>query len=52
MRLNQVLCEVFGEHSSSHTAVFEWHSHFKAGQMSVEDDERLERPSTNKTTGC
>jgi hypothetical protein len=23
--------EAFGEHSSSQTAVFEWHSHFKAG---------------------
>jgi hypothetical protein len=23
-------CEAFGEHSLSRTAVFEWHSHFKA----------------------
>jgi hypothetical protein len=52
MCLHQVLCEAkkfatetlemlhgaFGEHSSSQTAVFEWHSHFKAGQVSVEDD--------------
>jgi hypothetical protein len=29
----------FGEHSLSQTAVFEWHSHFKAGQVSVEVDE-------------
>jgi hypothetical protein len=52
MRLYQVLREVYGEHSSSHTVVFEWHSHFKAGQMSVEDDERLKRPSTSKTEVC
>jgi hypothetical protein len=33
-----MLCEAFGEHSLSRTAVFEWHSCFKAGQVSVEDD--------------
>jgi hypothetical protein len=32
--------EAFGEHSLTRTAVFEWHSHFKASQVSVEDDER------------
>jgi hypothetical protein len=26
----EMLHEAFGEHSSSQTAVFEWHSHFKA----------------------
>jgi hypothetical protein len=31
--------ESFGEHSLSRTAVFEWHSHFKAGRVSVKDDE-------------
>jgi hypothetical protein len=31
--------EAFGEHSLSWTAVFEWHSHFNASQVSVEDDE-------------
>jgi hypothetical protein len=35
----EMLCEVIGEHSSSQTAVFEWHSHFKAVQVSVEDGE-------------
>jgi hypothetical protein len=34
----EMLYESFGEHSLSRTAVFEWHSHFKAGQVSVEDD--------------
>jgi hypothetical protein len=37
-------CEAFDEHSLSRTAVFEWHSHFKASRVSVED-ERLGRPS-------
>jgi hypothetical protein len=27
----QMLCEAFGEHSLSWTAVFEWHSRFKTG---------------------
>jgi hypothetical protein len=44
-----MLREAFGEHSLNRTVVFEWHSHFKAGRMSVEDDERSGRPSTNKT---
>jgi hypothetical protein len=42
--------EAFGEHSLSRTEVFEWHSHFKAGRVSVEDDECSGRPSTSKTT--
>jgi hypothetical protein len=40
--------EAFGEHSSSQTAVFEWHSRFKAGRVSVEDDEHSGQPSTRK----
>jgi hypothetical protein len=27
----EMICEAFGEHSLSQTAVFEWHSCFKAG---------------------
>jgi hypothetical protein len=30
--------------------VFEWHSRFKAGRVSVEDDEHSGWPSTSKTT--
>jgi hypothetical protein len=45
-----MLLEAFGEHSSSRTAVFEWHSQFNAGQVSVEGDDRSGRPSTSKTT--
>jgi hypothetical protein len=33
----EMLREDFGEHSLSQTAVFEWHSCFKAGRLSVED---------------
>jgi hypothetical protein len=36
----EMLRRAFGEHSLSQTAVFEWHSRFKAGQVSVEDGER------------
>jgi hypothetical protein len=46
----EMLCEVFGERSLSWIAVFEWHSHFKAGQVSIEDDEHSGRPGTSKTT--
>jgi hypothetical protein len=45
-----MLHEAFGEYSLSWTAVFEWHSRFMAGQVSVEDDERSGRPGTYKTT--
>jgi hypothetical protein len=45
----EILREAFGEHSLSWTAVFEWHSRFKIGRVSVED-ERSGRPSTRKTT--
>jgi hypothetical protein len=34
----EMLHEGFGEHSLRWTVVFEWHSHFKAGQASVEGD--------------
>jgi hypothetical protein len=43
-----VLHEALEEHSLSQ--VFEWHSHFKAGQMSVEDDECSGPPSTSRMT--
>jgi hypothetical protein len=45
----EMLREDFGQHSLSRTAVFEAHSGFKAGRVSVEDDERSGRPSTGKT---
>jgi hypothetical protein len=46
----EMLSEAFGEHSLSQTALFEWHSRFKTGQVSAEDDERSGQPSTRKTT--
>jgi hypothetical protein len=36
----EIHCEAFGEHSLIWTAVFGWHSGFKASRLSVEDDER------------
>jgi hypothetical protein len=36
----EMLCEAFGEHSLSRTAVSDWHSRFKAGRVSVENDKR------------
>jgi hypothetical protein len=44
----EMLHEAFGEHSLSWTAVFEWHSHFKAGRVSVEDDKHSGQPGTSK----
>jgi hypothetical protein len=44
----EMLREAFGEHFLSQTAVFEWHSRFKAGRVSVED-ERSGGTSTRKT---
>jgi hypothetical protein len=38
--------DAFGEYFLRQTVDFEWHSHFKAGQVSVEDDECSGRPST------
>jgi hypothetical protein len=46
----EMLREVFGKHSLNRTEVFEWRSRFKAGRMSVEDDDRLGRPNTSKRT--
>jgi hypothetical protein len=46
----KLLREAFREHSLSRTAVFEWHSRFKASRVSVEDDQHSGRPSTSKTT--
>jgi hypothetical protein len=36
----EMLRKAFGEHCLSWTAVSEWHSRFKAGRVSVEDDKR------------
>jgi hypothetical protein len=35
----EMLSEARRERSLSHTAVFEWHSHFKGSRVSFEDDE-------------
>jgi transposase len=46
----EMLRVAFGKYSLTRTAVSEWQSRFKAGRMSVEDNERSGRPSTSKTT--
>jgi hypothetical protein len=46
----KMLHEAFGVHSLNWTAVFEQHSHFKAGRVSVEGDECSRQPSTSKMT--
>jgi hypothetical protein len=45
----EMLCEAFGEYSLSWIAVFEWNSHFKAGRVSVEENECSGQSSTSKT---
>jgi hypothetical protein len=37
-----MLHEASGEHSLSWTVVSEWHSRFKAGQVSVEDEVNIQ----------
>jgi hypothetical protein len=46
----EMLHEAFGEHSLTQKVVFEWHSHFNAGQVSAEDDEHSWQPSTSRMT--
>jgi hypothetical protein len=50
VKILEMFLEAFGEQSLSWTEVSEWHSSFKAGQVSTEDDERSGQPSTSKTT--
>jgi hypothetical protein len=45
-----ILREAFGEHCLSQTAVFEWHSCFKASRVSLEGDGCSGQSSTSKTT--
>jgi hypothetical protein len=45
-----MLREAFREHLLRRTAVSEWHSRYKTGRVSVEDDERSGQPNTSKTT--
>jgi hypothetical protein len=46
----EMLRGAFEEHSVCRIVVFEWHSRFKAGRVSAEDDKRSGRPSTSRTT--
>jgi hypothetical protein len=44
----EMLCEAFEEHYLSRAAVFEWHSRFKVGRVSVEDDGRTFRTTKHQ----
>ena len=41
--------QAFRDQSSSHVQVFQWHSHFKTGCTSVDDDEQTGRPTSCTT---
>ena len=41
--------QVFGDQSLSRTHVFQWHTRFKTGRTSVDDDERTGRPTSCTT---
>jgi len=43
-----MLQQAFKEGALSRTQVFEWFSHFKRGEMSIEDQARSGRPSTSR----
>jgi hypothetical protein len=49
-RTIEMLHKAFGERSLSWIVVFDWHSCFKADQVSVEDDECSRWPSTSRMT--
>jgi hypothetical protein len=44
-----MLKTAFGDNAMGRTQTFEWFSRFKRGETSVEDSERLGRPSTGRT---
>lgn len=41
-------CEAFKEEALSKTQVYDWYSRFKRGEMSLEDQLRLDRPQTSR----
>jgi len=41
-----MLQEAFKEEALSKTQVYDWHSHFKGGEMSCENQPRCDQPST------
>jgi len=46
---HRMLQEAFGDNAMSRSKAFLWYRRFKDGRMSVDDDERSGRPSTNTT---
>jgi hypothetical protein len=45
----EMLKSGYGEEFLPTTSVFEWHTRFKEGRESLQDDERKGRPSTSRT---
>ena len=45
----EMLQEVYGDETMSHSRVFEWHKRFKEGREDVEDDSKSGRLSTSRT---
>jgi len=43
------LHQVYGDTSLKKTAVYDWFSRFKNGKETLEDDQRIGRPSTSRT---
>jgi len=43
---HKMLKEAFGDNALGQTQTYEWFTHFKNRQMSVNDEERSGRPST------
>ncbi|UYV82652.1 hypothetical protein LAZ67_22000394 [Cordylochernes scorpioides] len=44
----EMLNKAFPNDAPKRTTVFEWHSRFKAGRISIEDDPRQGRPNFSK----
>jgi len=45
----EMIQQGFGDQSLSRTQVFQWHARFKAGRISVDDDEHTGRPTSCTT---
>ncbi|GFX01200.1 hypothetical protein TNCV_4581661 [Trichonephila clavipes] len=43
-----MLSKVYGESSTARSKVYKWHRCFKVGRESIEENERVGRPSTSR----
>jgi len=49
METLKMIQQGFGAESMSHTQVFQWHTQFKTGRTSVDNDEHTVRPTSCTT---